>query len=640
MNEKQGPLNPIVHPPPQLSDIKKIFLKRSLIGSCIPKQKMIFGENRNPFGISGYEDVYKIAFHNGQYLSFLAYWNQNSLLQNGDKYRGNYGRLYLYEDPFDIVLLGDQGIRKELSKYLAQGPDANLANFNIEPIMIIDVVYQTFVGDPILFEPFADVVEEIFKRTIQIHPVPFGSESIQMQFMIQNGKVVLFQNALIEHAPMTTTTTTTTTNPRFVPLEENPEFTFENFVFAEFHVPNPYRRVLCNNEKAFYYVIKQLGSGAYGSAYSIEFNEKMQGLDHRYYAIKTVDPPPEKKQHLLTQKNCFLSKKYTGWNGQVVRFNHAFVCEVYSEYIFGSLLSHQNCINFIETIGYSPCPTDIYRNPRSQIYILMEKADGDARHIFEDRSLTSNELNNICLQVFIGIAFMEQNHVNHNDVHLGNIFQIKVDGHTMYQGQRIKDYDYVSYEFPSLGIDPIYIPVSKLKYIMKIADFGISQKYSSPSILNLYVSKSKSIPNYYNTVYDLFVFLNHVTTAIYFTNLNLPLFMSNCVSWILGIPFFKNMDELNIWWNANQQSYAYLHLPPLSQFRNVPGFIIKLLKIAKESKRIFKYQREYVNLDLSQLSSEKYKHVSAHDLLRNLGILGYNFERPLQHSKILNIGRL
>lgn len=402
----------------------------------------------------------------------------------------------------------------------------------------------------------------------------------------------------------------------------------------KFNIHNKYDEMICDQTK--YKVEKKLGEGANGIVYLIKFIENIKDLPNKEYVIKTI------WSSKYIEYSCFKNISYKAINGVEQTFDNSLLCDQHSEYILGSILSNQNCINFIETISYSPCDKGIGMD-RPFIFLLMEKADGDMTEIVQRKNINENNYNNLCIQVFVAIAVMEMQKINHNDLHSGNIFYVELNDDTSYKGNKIRDYDYVSYTFPSLGIEPIYIATDTLQYILKIGDCGLANKYSYPYILNSIIMNSTTYAaDYYNTMFDLLLFLSDilytedVAYKKYFKDY--PLFIQNCIAWMFNFP--TTVEETKLWMIENKDKLSNLtkkdNLFDEENF-NRCRFYTDLLRTTNEYHTA---QRYNINVDLTKLNSAEYKHVSAVNLLKLIDKLGYKRAIPFKNAKILNIGEL
>ena len=100
----------------------------------------------------------------------------------------------------------------------------------------------------------------------------------------------------------------------------------------------------------------------------------------------------------------------------------------------------------------------------------------------------------------------------------------------------------------------MYVP--KADFVVKIADFGLSSKYSTPMILtnSVAIKEFELIPNFYSPFYDLGTAIMSMSSILRLKNDTLLL----CLSYLIGeykdgmnvkrlreryIPFFEEQDE-------------------------------------------------------------------------------------------------
>lgn len=404
---------------------------------------------------------------------------------------------------------------------------------------------------------------------------------------------------------------------------------------------------LCTDLSELFSFDKLLGSGSYGEAWKVIALKTLDGIDGDLVIKKS-----ELKNKNPFYENCIENVNYIAKNGEEQEFKNAYYCRDDSphiEYIMSQVASTFDSINFIKVYAYAPCESDDYS------YILMEKLEGDVNDLMKKADPADAEYIDILLiQLLSMIASMQNIQMMHNDIHFRNIFYMTVTDQTTYKGKRIRDYKYVSYEFPSLNLPTIYIPTEKLKYILKLADFGLSVKYSDPPILNDHVIGSNSMTNYYNTAYDIiipfFVLLRYYRKTIENSQLFLKL-----VSWIFRIPTDFNNLEGKAWWLSNKKVYKetlddkwYNYLEERITSKNVDNSHSKLLTLYTEllvdvtiDKTKKRNRRFDMNVDLTQLISQKYKAISARNALKYIDTNKlFDYPRNPKDGKILNISKI
>lgn len=210
----------------------------------------------------------------------------------------------------------------------------------------------------------------------------------------------------------------------------------------------------------------------------------------------------------------------------------------YSEYVnsllVGELVRSGQSINFINTFNFATCSKEI--PPASYIdrlkkikaydatkedrlvvqYTFMEKIDGDLEGLIKKKTLTEREAEILFVQVIHAIATYQAVYkLQHNDLHMGNVFYLKVKPDTMWHDRRVSDANYFSYR---VGNTLLYLP--SIPYIAKVADWGLSVKYSTP-IVGDKDSANEGYPqeddptgpwiaNFYSDTYDLLYAFNRL----------------------------------------------------------------------------------------------------------------------------------
>lgn len=200
----------------------------------------------------------------------------------------------------------------------------------------------------------------------------------------------------------------------------------------------------------------------------------------------------------------------------------------YSEYVIGLLCGNLYrkgiSINFLDLFGFASC-FEIPENKQISQYIFMEKIDKTARSIdsciFKKSPLgkISEDVAIVALvQILHAIAtYQDVYQLQHNDLHDDNIFIEFIRPDTMFNGEKLYDADWFHYRIKGVDLYLPYIPL-----IVKIGDFGLSVKYSSPMVGDEDVFSSGYdqhdkdgpwIPNWYSACYDM-LFI----TRIFFVN--------------------------------------------------------------------------------------------------------------------------
>nr|QBK94055.1 MAG: protein kinase [Pithovirus LCPAC406] len=191
----------------------------------------------------------------------------------------------------------------------------------------------------------------------------------------------------------------------------------------------------------------------------------------------------------------------------------SYICSenIFSEYLIGILCAELytteingiKSINFIDVLDFSTCPKEIMEEKDllegSPAYMFQQKVEGS---LCDAKVFVEEDIGPITLQVLHAIeCYQRAYRISHNDLSLRNIMYGKTP--EIWNGNNIQTADYFEYIIDGTSF---YIPASQ--YVIKIADFGLSVKYSRPMILNYAIIKGFcDIPNFYSSAFDLGVSL-------------------------------------------------------------------------------------------------------------------------------------
>jgi serine/threonine protein kinase len=238
-----------------------------------------------------------------------------------------------------------------------------------------------------------------------------------------------------------------------------------------------------------------LGSGSYGSVYDL------RGFDEFF---KNNEQVVVKRIATFSQSGCVEQKSVAvRTKMQTPTEINAFYCEgdntALAEYYISLATSQLNSENFVDTYIYKDCISEGIQ------YIFMEKIDTTFGHyikmVNEAPSIDNQrQFDAVIVQILHGLWCLHTAGINHNDSKADNIFLKKADGYITKDGRLLQDFDYVTYDFGSGGV--ISIPVKDIKYIVKIGDFGASQKYSEPAVLTDHIYEDY-ILDYLSPFYDI-----------------------------------------------------------------------------------------------------------------------------------------
>ena len=166
----------------------------------------------------------------------------------------------------------------------------------------------------------------------------------------------------------------------------------------------------------------------------------------------------------------------------------------------------------------------------------MEKAEGTLYDLIEH--LDEAEIEMIIIQVIFAISSYQNNfQLQHNDLSIKNVFIEKVSSDTMYNGVLLDKTEQYTYQINTNTT----ITIPAIEWISKIADFGMSVKYSRPIIGYkgaLQGNLEYNIPNWYDTAYDMIFFLGNV-----FMMMDVD-FVNKSMAWIFGLDINATHDEI------------------------------------------------------------------------------------------------
>jgi hypothetical protein len=266
-----------------------------------------------------------------------------------------------------------------------------------------------------------------------------------------------------------------------------------------------------------------LGRGSYGRAYKLEnFGDFFQ--NSKNIVVKEIDTNGARSTCMEKTRNKPGKRGQEGppliigtKNDQPEQVE-AFYCygnnTVLSEYYISLCASLLNSENFIETYIYKDCINE------GKQYIFMEQIDTTFRKYLETYTPTpSNQrkFDAIVVQLLHALWCLHKAGINHYDSKADNIFLKKADGYITKDGSRLQEYDYVEYDFGTGSV--IKIPVKDIDYVVKVGDFGLSQKYSEPRVLTDYIEQY-FILDYLSPFYDImlaFADIHDNTSPLYKT---------------------------------------------------------------------------------------------------------------------------
>lgn len=273
---------------------------------------------------------------------------------------------------------------------------------------------------------------------------------------------------------------------------------------------------------------KELGKGSFGTASILKNMEKFFG--DREVVVKEI-----KVRHSNIQNECYenVNIEIGRKKDKPQQLKNVFFCQgenlVLSEYYIGLIASQLNSVNFIDTYVYKDCTED--KVPKSQ-FIFMEKIDKTFHDVlykefFKKISSLNEKLENLTLQsqdtpseelekkiiekgeeletmhrkfdvmiiqILHALWCLHTSGINHNDCKRDNIFCVSKKNYITQTKKKLTDYKYVEYDFSASSGNggksrKIYIPTDDIEYVIKLGDFGLSQKFSPPAILTSYIDE-------------------------------------------------------------------------------------------------------------------------------------------------------
>jgi hypothetical protein len=325
----------------------------------------------------------------------------------------------------------------------------------------------------------------------------------------------------------------------------------------------PWFKELCNdfNFKQNPQNYKRLGGGQSGTAYT--FKERLKDEVESYFGKKDV---VVKHVNVQEVEPCKVDSLLIGTKGNNQRLltGDIFYCEndsALSEFFLSMICSNFNSVNFIDTYAYNSCE----KNDASgvQQFVFMEKIDGTLSKLREILMMTftveeyNRQYDILIIQMLHAFWCMHSVGINHNDGHQENIFYVEVDSETQFRDEDgilryLRDYEYVQYSFGS-NDSTYYIPVKDMKYIIKVGDFGLSQKFSEPYILNNIIEEDWAL-DYFCPVYDLMILFQTVDRDTSDLTKMIQVFIME----IPGVDFINKNSDADAFmnWVENKKDYG------------------------------------------------------------------------------------
>lgn len=380
---------------------------------------------------------------------------------------------------------------------------------------------------------------------------------------------------------------------------------------------------ICESFDDMFTYKKFIGKGSYGE---VSGYENLRGTE---LVVKKLGY--DKDRTYDEWAKCKKDYIIYGKDGNTTLYKDAFVCDSsenpHVEYALSRFVRTFPSINFVNTFGYAPCDfSSNYKKGDMEksgefAYIFMDKCDGSLFSLIQKSDVTDEDKDILAIQLLHAICIMhsDENKFNHNDLHLGNVFYKKVDSDFFGDTQHL--------EFSLPKMDTILVPVHKIKYIVKIGDFGLAAKYSSPYIINTGIKDQSWVLNYFNKYYDLFLpFLSWMDTGSKTTPM-----IGKILSYILEVPILEDDEDdferkIKAWWqymkplhkfmNTDQVVFydklfneTYLNISRMKRHIN-EGMLFKLFLVERDSsearalERMWRYHRPGYLVDLESFNTD------------------------------------
>lgn len=307
---------------------------------------------------------------------------------------------------------------------------------------------------------------------------------------------------------------------------------------------------------------KKIGKGIYGTVYTAMIKDKPYALKRLTYKLevnrnpektfeyieKIVSGLQDKDLILLLNKKTFVndpskyyipefnllcnqSLTYERFDNKKTVNIHGYICkmDIYPEFLLGVLcsefLKNGQSIHFLNTFGFSTC---IDSSKKLNFYFYMELINNSLQNVL--KCVNEYTMRGTIVQILHSLHMLQTLQINHNDLHTSNIFLEYINDDTTFMDKKLKDILYFHYNIEN---NDLYIPA--LPFIVKIGDFGTGTKYSYPAIGTIDTLEvgvgvipetpseyKSSIPNWFNTSYDIITILISIFKNLIIINNNQP----------------------------------------------------------------------------------------------------------------------
>lgn len=204
----------------------------------------------------------------------------------------------------------------------------------------------------------------------------------------------------------------------------------------------------------------------------------------------------------------------------IIDNNNIFYNKGDSEYIIGKIASKIYsmglCINYLKTGDIKKCIDKVYYDSYTQsvsfyfnTYLCVERADGDLNSYLKnyinsmDDEYFDKVIRSVLFQTIFGIVCLhEYCSVTHNDIYPRNILYNMIKKTTEYRSELIKYADYFYYKINGKKYNIPYCDI-----IVKIGDFGRSNKFSDDNVFSNFMEHLHNKKIYYSHITDIMMFL-------------------------------------------------------------------------------------------------------------------------------------
>jgi serine/threonine protein kinase len=349
---------------------------------------------------------------------------------------------------------------------------------------------------------------------------------------------------------------------------------------------------ICEKLKLSSRTFKFLGEGTYGKAY-LAPNKGFTDfpISSKNIVVKEVN-------NIDKDNKCIEDLEINAKDGSHNFYKNAVICRtrkntIVVEYLLAQYASTISKRHFIDTYAMNHC--------KNKGYIFMEKIEGDLHTLKNSDKLTEDDHKIIILQLLYALHLLHTNKIMHNDPHSGNVFYIKIEDDE--ELSKLKGDDLVTFDFTTNEnknddeeLRIFRIPKRKIKYVIKLGDFGLASKFSEPYIISDGTLDHSEFIDYFNPTYDLLTAFSDFSSPS-FLYIQIQCFLKNMNPCFL-IETTKNSKEIDL--------YADYYSSFLESFLNDPNIICYWKKYVDHNKKS--------NYHTTKKSVDCYKYLKAIDV--------------------------